>query len=81
MYQRYFEAFPKVWTASAFKGMSLCLYPTLSFTETNNKLQLSTTKALYYSINARDIYIYGNMMCLQVIHCSERNNSSPTSSP
>lgn len=54
MYQRYFEAFPKVWTASAFKGM--CFKPTSSSSETNNKLKLNTTKALFHEIDL--IYIY-----------------------
>lgn len=56
MYQRYFEAFPKVWTASAFKGM--CFKPTLSSTETKkqNKLKLNTMKALFHAIDL--IYVY-----------------------
>ena len=55
MYQRYFEAFPKVWTASAFKGM--CFKPTSSSSsETNNKLKLNTTKVLFHAIDL--IYIY-----------------------
>lgn len=40
MYQRYFEAFPKVWTASAFKGMYF--KPTLSSTETKKTKQIKT---------------------------------------
>lgn len=56
MYQRYFEAFPKVWTASAFKGM--CFKPTLSSTETKKTKQIETQhNESSISCNRPDIYL------------------------